>query len=105
MKIISLHFIEVYKQSKSFNGSKWTTFLSPSKQFFALQFFSVPPFAFEVDVMMNVIRCDMFPPGKLATRYCVLSVLDLCLALVMCQLHDAKVDAKNVNRFLIRGTN
>lgn len=66
--------------------------------------FSVPPFAFEVDLMMNVIRRDMFPPGKMATRCCVLPNPSLCLVPIMSQLHSARVIAKTVNRFLIRET-
>lgn len=71
-------------------------------RFFAV--FSVPPFAFEVDMMINVIRRDMFPPGQMATLCCVLLVPSLCLAPIMSQLHGARVNAKTVNRLLIRGT-
>lgn len=38
---------------------------------------SVPPFALEMDVMMNVIRHYMFPPGKIATFCCVRPVPSL----------------------------
>lgn len=52
--------------------------------------------------MMNVIRHDMFPPGKMATLCCVFPFPSLCLAPIMSQLHGARVSAKTVNRFLIR---
>lgn len=66
--------------------------------------FPVTAFAVDMDVMMNVIRRDMFPPGKMATLCCVVPAPSLCLALIMSQLHGARVNANAVYRFLISGT-